>query len=197
MLKKLMTLLTALLLCLPALAETAEPMATPEPAPTAAPEEILSPYEIALPAGLTVTLAASGASVTYTDAAQRTRVVGMTLERVPDPEGDHAAELERLMGQYAPDAAGRTPLTLAPGCYGLMANSPASLPGVNGTQVDQVIVMVLWQTPERGALLILTGYDLTGDTDRAAAMVGLLLQNTAVQGVSVIPAPTGEASTAP
>lgn len=173
--KKLIALLLALLLCLPALAESADVSGA------------LAPFAITTPDDVTAQLAPGGTSVTFAHGNGSTRVVAMVLSRVPDENGDHAAGLERLMEQFAPGAQDFTHLSLTPGLHGLMAVTPGALEGVNGTQVDQVTVMVLWQTSLRGELLILSGYDMTGATDRTNAMINMLLRSATVNDAPVVP----------
>lgn len=182
--KRLIALLMALMLCLPALAETD---AAPE-APDAA--ELLSPFVLALPDEVTVQTTPGGSSVTYVHENGTTRAVAMTLSRVPDPEGDHAAELMRLMEAFSPAAQDEMPLALAEGFHGLMALTPGALDGVQDARVDQVTVMVLWQTAERGELLIISAYDLGGETESAQALLNLLLRAVTVEGTALIEAAT-------
>lgn len=183
--KRLIALLMAFMLCLPALAETAPAEDMPEAA------ELLSPFEIALPAEVTAITTPGASSVTFVHENGTTRAVVMTLSRVPDPQGDHAAELTRLMALFAPDALDVTPLAMAEGFHGLMALAPDALEGVKGVQVDQVTVMVLWQTAERGELLILSAYDLGDVTDNARALLNLLTRSVSVEGTPVVE-PTAE-----
>lgn len=176
MMKKLLIILLTAIMCvtwLPALAE--EELTT------------LLPFVLTLPQDVTVQENAGGTSVTFLHGNGMTRVVAMVLERVPDESGDHAAGLTRLMGQFAPDAADYTPLALAEGCYGLLAVTPGALEGVGGSRVDQVTVMVMWQSPLEGALLILSGYDMQGETARAWTLMDALLQTATVNGMPVVP----------
>ncbi len=177
--KKLITLLLALCWCLPALAETAEPL----------PEwpEALAPFELSLPEETAAQTAPGGASVTFAHENGATRAVAMVISRVPDVEGDHGASLRTLMAQFSPEAEEGTPLTLASGCYGLMAVTPGALEGVGGAAIDQVTVMVLWQTAERAELLILSGYDMGGDTEQTRALTDALLRSITVNGTPVLP----------
>ncbi|MBQ2954599.1 MAG: hypothetical protein IJE07_13790 [Clostridia bacterium] len=181
--KKLIALLLALMMCLPALAEEIAP-----PAAEDAPLTLLAPFEMTLPTDVTVQENAGGTSVTFAHGNGATRVVGMVLSRVPDVNGDHAAELERLMNQFAPGSQEHTPLALAEGFHGLLALTPAALEGAGGTAIDQVTVMILWQTEMRGELLILSGYDMAGQTARAWTLIDALLQSATVEGVQVVPA---------
>ena len=176
--KKLLALLLCLLLCLPALAES--------PAEEDV-QALLTPFAFELPAEVQSALSASETSVSFVHENGATRAVAMVISRVPDENGDHPAELERLMARFSPAAQDYTPLGLAEGCYGLMAVTPAALEGADGTAVDQVTVMVLWQSALRGELLILSAYDMAGDTESAHAMVNLLLRAATVNGMPVVP----------
>ena len=190
MMKRLTALLLTLLVALPCAAlgekETVE--------------TILAPYVITAPEGVTAEVGVSGSSVTYVNGM--VRVVAQTLHRVPDPDGDHAAELEKLMQQYAPAATELTLLGLSEGFYGLVAIVPDSLNGVGGRQIPMVTVMVLWQSAMEGELLILSGFDMAGsagDTDAAMAMVTEVLKGTELNGrpVMVRPAAAPAATDAP
>ena len=171
--KKLIVLLMAVLLCMPAWAETAE---------------FLVPFVIAAPQGVTAAEGAGGASVVYVHENGTTRVVATVISRVPDTESDHAAELRRLMAQYAPKAQSGVPLTLTAGFHGLKAVTPGALEGMNGALIDQVTVMVLWQTAMQGELLILSGYDMAGDAAKAEALIDALLAAATVNNAPILPA---------
>lgn len=147
----------------------------------------LSPFVLMLPQDVTVQENAGGTSVTFLHGNGMTRVVAMVLERVPDENGDHAAELNRLMGQFAPDATDHMPLALSEDFYGLLAITPGALEGVGGVRADQVTMMILWQTPLEGKLLILSGYDMQGETTRAWTLVDALAQALTVNGTPVVP----------
>lgn len=170
--KKLIAWLLVLMMCLPALAENP-----------------LDPFVLTASAGVTIEEGAGGASVTFVHENGTTRVVAMVISRVPDVEGDHAAELRRLMTQFAPAAQSGTALELTAGFHGLKAVTPDALEGFHGTPIDQVTVMVLWQTALRGELLILSGYDMAGDAAQAEALIDALLQSAAVNGAPVLPLP--------
>lgn len=194
--KKLLALLLCLLLCLPALAEG--------PAGEDV-QSLLTPFAFELPAEVQSALSASETSVSFVHENGTTRAVAMVLSRVPDENGDHHAELKRLMAQFSPNAQSYSVLgltqdyhsmmadnpavveDLSGGCYGLIAVTPAALEGADGTAVDQVTVMVLWQSALRGELLILSAYDMAGDTESAQAMVNLLLRAATVNGMPVVP----------
>lgn len=179
--KKLIILLTALMMCLPALAE-----ALPEAQPT---EPLtLSSFEFALPQDVQAAADPDAATASLVHGNGSTRVVAMALSRVPDEEADHAAELARLMELFAPGAQDLAPLTLTPGFHGLMAVTPYALEGAGTERVDQVTVMVLWQTALRGELLILSGYDMMGDTAKARTMIDMLLHACTVNDAPVLPA---------
>lgn len=181
--KKLLILLMSILLCLPAMAET--------PAAVEAPSTVsLDPFILTLPQGVTLSATPGDASVTLIGANGTTRVIALAISRVPDEAGDHAAGLQQLMLQFTPGATGLTPLTLAPGFHGLATVTPGALDGMNGQKVDQATVMILWQTDMRGELLILSGYDMAGDTASVQALIGLLLETATVEGAPVT-APAG------
>ena len=145
---------------------------------------LLAPYAFTLPQDVSV-LPPSATSVTFVHGNGSTRVVARALTRVPDEEADHAAELARLMELFAPGAQDFTPLTLTPGFHGLMAVTPYALEGAGTERVDQVTVMVLWQTALRGELLILSGYDMAGDEEKAQALLDMVLAKVKVQGEPV------------
>lgn len=176
--KKVLAILLSLLLCLSAAAEAPQ---------QEQPLELLAPFAFDLPAEVTATLALGDASVSFVHENGTTRVVGMVLSRVPDENGDHAAELQRLMAQFAPNAQEGTPLALTAGCHGLMAVTPGALEGTNGARVDQVTIMVMWQTALQGELLILSGYDMSGETECTQAMLNLLLRAATVNDAPVVP----------
>lgn len=171
--KKLLALLLVLMMGLPALAETEE-------AP-------LAPFVLSIPGEVAVEEGAGGTSLTFVHPNGTTRVVAMVTSRVPDVEADHAAELRRLMAQFAPAAQSGTLLTLTAGFHGLKAVTPAALEGMEGTMVDQVTVMVLWQTALRGELLILSGYDMAGDEAAAEALIDALLAGATVNDAPILP----------
>lgn len=173
--KKLIVWLLVLLMALPVLAETAA--------------DPLDPFRLSAPEGVTIENGAGGASVTFVHENGTTRVVAMVISRVPDLEGDHAAGLRGLMAQFSPEAQSGTALTLTAGFHGLRAVTPDALEGLNGTLVDQVTVMVLWQTALRGELLILSGYDMAGDTAQAEAFIDALLQTATVNDAPILPLP--------
>ena len=209
--KKLIILLIALLMCLPALAETlpeGEPASAAEPqrAPASpAPEDglsLLAPYAFALPQDVSV-LPPSATSVTFVHGNGSTRVVAQVVHRVSDKDGDHIAELERLLSFFAPSAGEPLLLPLAPGFCGLQAVAPYALEGAGTERVDQVTVMIHWQTGDQGELLILSGYDMEGETVKARTMIDMLLRACSVNGVAVaeamqeLPAPAAESTPAP
>lgn len=172
--KKLLALLmAALMLCAPALAESGA--------------EMLAPFALATPPGVTVQV--NDASLIYVAENGSTRVVAMVIDRVPDPEGDHAAALMTLMAQFAPDAEVGEALLLTPGFYGLSAVTPAALEGASGEMVEQLTVMVLRQTALEGQLLILSGYDLSGDAAAVQALIDLLLNAVTVNDAPILPLP--------
>lgn len=170
--KKLMILLMVLLIALPALAETAE--------------EPLAPFQISAPEGVSAEEPVGGTGLTFVHENGTTRVLAMVISRVPDAEGDHAAELRRLMVQFAPESRSGVPLTLTAGLHGLQAVTPNAMEGRNGAKPDQITVMVLWQTALRGELLILSGYDMDGDTLAVEELLSSLLSHTTVNGAPIM-----------
>ena len=194
--KKLLAMLLCLLLCLPALAEEPE---------TDDVQALLAPFAFTLPAEVQSALAPGEASVSFVHENGSTRAVAMVLSRVPDENGDHHAELEKLMAQFSPNAQSYTVLGLTEnihsvmadnlavmedltgGCYGLIAVTPGALEGLDGLAVDQVTVMVLWQSPLNAELLIISAYDMSGNTESAHAMVNLLLRAATINDAPVVP----------
>lgn len=181
MMKRLMLLLLALMLTLPA-ACCGEAADSP-----------VAPFILSVPETVEVIPGTGGASQTLVNGT--TRIVAMTLSRVPDENGDHAAALMQLMAQFSPDAQEHAPLSLAPGFYGLAAVTPEALEGLNGMKVEQVTVMVLWQTELQGELLILSGYDMAGDGAAALEMITQLLTGATVNGMPVMPTKAEETET--
>lgn len=223
--KKLIAMLLALMLCLPAWAETtdvpgaAEPRENLQAAPAEAAkpvQDLLAPYVLTVPEGVTAEENAGGVSRTYVCGG--TRVVAMVLDRVLDAEGDHEAELSRLMSMFAPGAEQGGALRLPEGFHGLRAVAAGALSSVDNSAsdpakdvpddpakvipIDQVTVMVLWHevqeadaVQEAGAvqeakLLILSGYDMTGDTAAVDALMLALLQSATVHDAPVLPVET-------
>jgi len=184
--KKLLAMLLALTLAavLPAMAETVEIPAPEEASP-------LSPFELAIPDAWQVEL--NGASVTFVSG--NTRVVAMVISRVGDVEADHMASLATLMSQFSPEAQSPLTLTLTPGFYGLQTVTVDALEGAGeGNLVDQLTVMVLWQTALQGELLILSGYDMNGDNAAVQAMLDTLLSSATVNDAPLFPLPETEAA---
>lgn len=185
--KKLIAAILAFLLvqmtCLPVLAEAAEIPAPEEASP-------LSPFEMAIPDAWQVE--PNGASVTFISG--NTRVVAMVISRVGDVEADHMASLATLMKQFSPDAQQPLPLVMTPGFYGLQTVTADALEGAGeGNLVDQLTVMVLWQTALQGELLILSGYDMDGDNAAVQAMLDAILSAATVNDAPVLPLPQAEA----
>lgn len=185
--KKLLSLLLAVALLMmtfsPALAEDLT-------APQSEPASPLAPFDLDIPADWTVTL--NGSSVTFVSG--NTRVVAMVISRVGDVEADHQAALSTLIRQFSPEAQEAQPLTLTPGFYGLQAVTIDALEGAGeGNLVDQLTVMVLWQTALQGELLILSGYDMTGDNAAVQAMLDAILSAATVNGAPVLPLPEADA----
>lgn len=159
--KKLLLMILALLLAVPALAEPAG-VSLP-------PFALTAPEETAAEQGEN--------SVTFVRG--RTRVVAMVILRVPDGEPNEA--LTRLMGQYDPAAVIGETLVMNEGYAGLTAVSADKLsPGV-----DQVTAMVL----SGGDLLILSGYDLDGDEALVRQLITDLLAAARCGDSPLMPAP--------
>lgn len=185
--KKLLSLLLTIALLMmtfsPALAEDLI-------APPSEPESPLAPFDLAIPADWAVML--NGSSVTFISG--NTRVVAMVVSRVGDVEADHQAALSTLITQFSPEAQEARPLTLTPGFYGLQAVTIGALEGAGeGNLVDQLTVMVLWQTALQGELLILSGYDMTGDNAAVQAMLDAILSAASVNDAPVLPLPEADA----
>lgn len=185
--KKLLSLLLAVALLMmtfsPALAEDLI-------APPSESKSPLAPFDLSIPADWTVML--NGSSVTFVSG--NTRVVAMVISRVGDVEADHQAALATLIKQFSPEAQEAQPLTLTPGFYGLQAVTADALEGAGeGNLVDQLTVMVLWQTALQGELLILSGYDMTGDNAAVQAMLDAILSATTVNDAPVLPLPEADA----
>ncbi len=155
----LFALLTALMCCLPACAE----------------EVSLAPYALTLPAEVAVQ--PNEGSITYV--VGDTRVVAMVISRVPDETP--GAALPRLMEQFDEQAIFGADLVLQEGFVGMMATTPDKY----GEGIDLRTVMVLHE----GELLILSGYDMTGDTQKTDALLETLLTALTLDGMPVMPSP--------
>jgi len=102
------------------------------------------------------------------------------------------AELRKLMTQFAPQSRSAERIELLAGLHGLKAVTPGAMEGLNGQRVDQVTFMVLWQTALRGELLIISAYDMAGDTVQAEEYVRQLLTGTTVNDAPILPEPVME-----
>lgn len=157
--KKILCILLAILMfTLPATAEEANPLA---------------PFALTSPEG--VTIEAGEGSHTFVSGV--TRVVAIVIDRVPDAEPAEA--VIRMMTQFDPDAVIGEDLPMAEGFVGLSAAAQDKF----GKGVDQITVMVL---SREGDLLILSGYDLTGDEAAVQALLDALLKTLAVDGVNIV-----------
>lgn len=117
---------------------------------------------------------------TWTFAADATRVVAIVISRVPDEDPTQA--LIRMMGQFEPNAIIGNELPVAEGFHGLTARTPDRF----GKGVDQLTAMLLCDS---GHLLILSGYDLQGQTDNTQSLIELLLYAVTVDGVQAVAEP--------
>ena len=104
------------------------------------------------------------------------RVVAIIIERVPDE--DPASALLRMLGQYDPAAVAGETLPTAEGFTAVQALSADKFDG----GVDVLTVMVL---SDAGELLILSGYDMAGDEEKAQALLDMVLANVKVNGEPV------------
>ena len=160
--KKLLCILLLLTLALPALAEEKNPFA---------------PYVLTAPEGAALTEHEG----TYTLVSGMTRVVVIPIARVPDE--NPAEAVIRLMAQFEPEAVIGEDPPLAEGFTGLTALNE----GKFGEGVEQITVMLL---SDAGDLLILSGYDLTGDEAAVQSLLDALLSALTVNGAPVLqPAP--------
>ena len=135
-------------------------------------ENPFAPYAFSLPEGA-VLEAYEG---TYTVVSGMTRVVVMMIPRVPD--ADPAEAIIRMMTQFEPQAVIGEDILLADGFTGLTALNTDKF----GEGVDQTTVMILCA---HGDLLILSGYDLTGDGEAVGALLDALLTGLTADGVNI------------
>ena len=105
-----------------------------------------------------------------------TRVVVMMIPRVPD--ADPAEAIIRMMTQFEPQAVIGEDIPLTDGFIGLTALNTDKF----GEGVDQTTVMILCA---HGDLLILSGYDLTGDGEAVGALLDALLTGLTADGVNI------------
>jgi hypothetical protein len=172
--KKLMLLMLAvLLMALPALAE----------------ENPLAPFALQFPVNSQLTSVPGADSLICGYPNQTTRLVARVLQRVPDEDGDHDAELRRLMELFTPGATNLEPLRLTPGLYGLRAVTPDALDGLNDARVDQVTVMILRQSTLSSELLILSAYDVGDNTALAMECLDALLRTATIHDAPLAPLP--------
>lgn len=163
--KKLLCILLMLIFVMPALAEGAS--TTEEAVRFAWPGYVLHvPEEVQVES-----TESSGTFVLDT-----ARVVAIIIERVPDE--DPASALLRMLGQYDPAAVAGETLPTAEGFTAVQALSADKFEG----GVDVLTVMVL---SDAGELLILSGYDMAGDEEKAQALLDMVLANVKVNGEPV------------
>lgn len=157
--EKILCILLAILSFIsPVLAEDANPFA---------------PYTLTAPEG--AVLEEGEGSLTFVEG--NTRVVAQVIDRVPDADPTEA--VIRMMTQFEPFAIIGEDLALADGFVGVTALNEDKF----GEGVDMITVMVLSQ---EGDLLILSGYDLTGDGEKAQTLLDALLAALTVDGVKIL-----------
>lgn len=158
--KKLICILLAIC-CLGslALAEEANPFA---------------PYTLTVPEGA----ALEENEGTHTVVSGVTRVVAMVIPRVPDENPSEA--VIRMMGQFDPQAVIGKDLALAEGFTGLTAVAEDAF----GKGVHRMNVMILCA---HGDLLILSGYDLSGDTQAVQTLLDALLTTLTAGDAKLLP----------
>ena len=163
--KKLLCILLMLIFVMPALAEgsssTGETVRFTWPG-----------YVLHVPEGVQVESTESSGTFVLDTA----RVVAIIIERVPDE--DPASALLRMLGQYDPAAVAGETLPTAEGFTAVQALSADKFDG----GVDVLTVMVL---SDAGELLILSGYDMAGDEEKAQALLDMVLANVKVNGEPV------------
>ncbi len=146
--------------------------------PAHAQDVSLPPYTICLPEG--ATLVENEGSVTCVSG--NTRVVMLVISRVPDEYP--AAALPRLMEQFDPLAVFGADIPLRDGFTGLLATTANKY----GEGINLTTAMVLHD----GELLILSGYDMTGDDPAAAGLLTRLLEAITVDGAPILLLPQEE-----
>lgn len=149
---------------LPALAERASLAEDANP---------FAPYVLSAPEG--AALEEGEGSLTFV--RENTRVVAQVISRVPD--ADPAEAVLRMMTQFEPFAIIGEDLPTAEGFVAVTALNEDKF----GDGVDMISVMVL---SCEGDLMILSAYDLTGETDKAQALLDALLETLAVSDVNII-----------
>lgn len=164
--KKFICILLMLLFALPVLAEGA-PLAE-ERIPFEWPG-----YVLHIPEG--VDTEENEGSVTFVSGTAR--VVAIFIDRVPDE--NPAEAIIRMMTQFDSAAIIGTDVPMAEGFVGLEALAEDKL----GEGVDQLTVMIL---SGEGELLILSGYDLTGDEDAARALLDEVMACVKVHGEQIV-----------
>ena len=132
-----------------------------------------TPFAMTAPEG--AVLEEGEGSLTF--AVGHTRVVAMVIERVPDAEPAEA--ILRMMAQFEPFAVIGEDLALAEGFVGVTALNEDKF----GEGVDLITVMVL---SREGNLLILSGYDLTGDEEKVQALLDALLASLTMNDLPVL-----------
>lgn len=163
--KKLLCILLAICgFVLPALAEGA---------PLAEDANPFAPYVLTAPEG--ASLEEGEGSLTFVQG--NTRVVAQVISRVPD--ADPAEAMLRMMTQFEPFAIIGEDLPAADGFVAVTALNADKF----GDGVDMITVMVL---SAEGDLLILSGYDLDGDGEKAQALLDSLLETLTVDGMNII-----------
>ena len=132
-----------------------------------------APYELTAPEG--VVLEEGEGSLTFVQG--NTRAVAQVIDRVPDE--DPAEALLRMMAQFEPFAILGEDVPVAEGFVAVSAVNADKF----GDSVDLHIVMVL---SDDGALLILSAYDLEGDSDAALALLDGLLADLTADGIPIL-----------
>lgn len=141
--------------------------------PVLAEENPFAPYTLSIPEGV----ALEESEGTYTIVRDATRVVVIPISRVPDE--NPAEAIVRLMAQFEPQAVIGGDLPTAAGFTGLTALNADKF----GEGVDQTTIMVL---SDEGELLILAGYDLTGDAESLQTLLEEILAGLTAEGAPVI-----------
>lgn len=146
------------------------------PAPAESP---FSPYALTTPAETQLTQKDG----TFTFVRGDTRVVAMTIERVPDAAPADA--VIRMMNQFDPQSVIGADIPLTEGFVGLTAVNQ----DVTGEGFTKTSVMVLSRD---GSLLILCGYSLKKDEAQVTRLLNDLLAGLTVDGVHIVAGPAAE-----
>ncbi len=154
--RKIICILLMLLLALPAFAE-----------------EAFAPYALTAPEGVSL----ENNEGTHAFVHGMTRVVAMVIPRVPDEKPAEA--IIRMMTQFEPGAIIGEDLPLIEGYWGLTARNADRF----GEGVDQITVMIL---SAEGDLLILSGYDLSGDGEKVQALLDALIAGMRAEDALVL-----------